>query len=71
MTGLGRRFQQSRQLIDLIRETSFDLFTSRLCSSKKTRALGQTADKHRDGTTHVYFNPLNVIARLAALVPIP
>jgi hypothetical protein len=26
---------------------------------------------YRDGTTHVYFNPLDFIARLAALVPKP
>lgn len=26
---------------------------------------------YRDGTTHVYFNPLDFIARLAALVPAP
>lgn len=26
---------------------------------------------YRDGTTHVYFNPLDFVARLAALVPKP
>jgi hypothetical protein len=31
MTGLGRRFQQTRQPVDSIRETSFDIFTSTLC----------------------------------------
>jgi len=33
--------------------------------------VGQTADTHRNGTTHVSFNPLDFIARLAALVPKP
>jgi len=32
---------------------------------------GSGADIHRDGTTHVLFEPLDFLARLAALVPPP
>ena len=50
---------------------NFDPFSGKFSASIKAKVRYQLKTPYRDGTTHVVFEPLDFIARLAALTPKP
>jgi ribosomal protein S27E len=70
--GVGARADERKKLERLCRYISRPAVSEqRLSFTKNGNVRYQIKTPYRDGTTHVIFEPLDFIARLAALVPKP
>ncbi len=62
----GRRFERLARYV-----SRSPIATERLSEAPDGRILYRLRHRWRDGTTHVVFEPVDLVARLAALVPPP
>jgi hypothetical protein len=70
--GVAARAAERKQLERLCRYISRPAVSEkRLSLTSNDKHRYQLKTLHRDGTTHVIFEPLDFIARLAVLVPKP
>jgi hypothetical protein len=70
--GVAARSDQRKKLERLCRYISRPAVSEkRLSLTSNGQVRYQLKTPYRDGTTHVIFNPLDFLARLAALVPRP
>ena len=61
----------SRRIVRVLERRDLLIATKRLSVNGRGRVVYQYKQPFRDGSTHVVLDPLDYIARLAALVPRP